>query len=162
MGWRGQAGLTLLIAALGAAGCVSGGATSSLNEAPAPHPRDASDASAAVAQQDLLAMSRPPIDDLPVPIGFRIVEAASRLEQTATSRTVEHTYVGRDARQAVERFYRRTMPRHGWAFDAATVADGRHDLTFRKPGERCDVTLAREPSRSDLTRTRITITVQPD
>ncbi|MAE61866.1 MAG: hypothetical protein CMJ49_10990 [Planctomycetaceae bacterium] len=109
----------------------------------------------------LYPQSRPPIADLPVPAGFKIVEATSRSHQTDAQRTVDHTYKGRDSRIQVERFYRRQMPAAGWTWRDSTMADGVHMLHFDKDDHRCAVRISLEPRPLRDAVTVIHIDVRP-
>ncbi len=85
---------------------------------------------------ELVAQRRPPIPDLPVPIGFELAQKESRSIATGGTRWVVHYYTGRADKWAVGRFYRREMPIHGWVQETERMIQGKLYLDFRKDRER--------------------------
>jgi len=88
---------------------------------------------------ELIARARPPIPDLPVPIGFKIDEGKSRDYVLAGARFVDHFYKGNDDKLAVKRFYERQMPINRWMLVTAMFVRGEVMLDFEKETERCRV-----------------------
>ena len=90
---------------------------------------------------DLVAQSRPPIPDLPVPIGFYMDESKSRNYAFAGGRLVDHVYSGRGDKLAIKRFYERQMPISRWALVTAMFVQGDIMMDFERDNERCRVSL---------------------
>ena len=88
---------------------------------------------------DLVAMSRPPVPDLPVPIGFSLDEGKSRDYAFAGARFVDHVYQGGSPKLAVKRFYERQMPINRWTLTTSMFVRGEVMLDFEKETERCRV-----------------------
>jgi len=86
---------------------------------------------------ELVAQSRPPIPDLPVPIGFKLDQGKSRDYAPGGARFVDHTYKGSGAKLAVKRFYERQMPINRWVCTMAMFVRGDITLDFEKESERC-------------------------
>lgn len=92
-------------------------------------------------QPELVSMSRPPIEDLPVPIGFDLAESKSRNFAAAGARYIDHMYTGRADKFAVGRFYKRLMPINRWALVTDMFVQGDIMLDYEKDTERCRVTV---------------------
>ena len=105
---------------------------------------------------ELVAMARPPIADLPVPIGFDLVESTSRNFAAAGARYVDHVYKGSADKFAVGRFYKRQMPLERWALVTDMFVQGSITLDFEKDTERCRITVT---DGSWFHRTRIKLAV---
>ena len=121
----------LLAAALaGLAGCSgsgeSGGMSSGGSAGPIP---------------EVVAMNRPPIADMPVPIGFGLNEGKSRNFSAAGARYVDHVYKGSADKFAVGRFYKRQMPINRWTLVTDMFVQGDIMLDFEKDTERCRITV---------------------
>ena len=59
----------------------------------------------------LIASSRPYEPDVPIPVGFRLVDEASEDRSTGVSRLyLRHLYHGKADKHAVRGFYREQMP----------------------------------------------------
>lgn len=102
------------------------------------------DASSGAPQQvepvyELVAASRPPIPDLPIPVGCKLDEAKSRSFAAAGARYVDHVYNCDDGKFAVARFYKRQMPIHRWALVTDMFVQGDIMMDFEKDVERCRV-----------------------
>ncbi len=116
--------------------------------------------SQAVAGPGLMPQAKPPIDDLPVPIGFVLVESISRDYTLAAGRLVDHTYQGRDAKIDVDRFYQTQMPDAGWTMQDRRTTRGIYTLNFTNATERCEVRIT-EVGGLTGKRTNVAIHVQP-
>ena len=90
---------------------------------------------------ELVGMSRPPIADMPVPLGFSLREGKSRNFSAAGARYVDHVYTGSADKFAVARFYKRQMPINRWALVTDMFVQGDITLDFEKDTERCRVTV---------------------
>jgi len=90
---------------------------------------------------DLVAKARPPIPDVPVPVGFALDESRSRAFAAAGARYVDHVYHGGDGRFAVARFYKQQMPAARWVLVTALFVQGDLMLDFEKETERCRVVI---------------------
>lgn len=88
---------------------------------------------------ELIAQPRPPIPDMPVPIGFDLDEGKSRSFAAAGARYIDHLYKGRSDRFAVARFYKRQMPVNRWTLVTDMFVQGDIMLDFEKETERCRV-----------------------
>lgn len=90
---------------------------------------------------EVVAMGRPPIADMPVPIGFSLNEGKSRNFSAAGARYVDHVYKGSADKFAVGRFYKSQMPINRWALVTDMFVQGDIMLDFEKDTERCRVTI---------------------
>jgi len=90
---------------------------------------------------ELVAMNRPPISDLPIPIGFDLKEGKSRNFTAAGARYVDHVYRGSPDKFAVGRFYKRQMPINRWTLVTDMFVQGDIMLDFEKDTERCRITI---------------------
>jgi hypothetical protein len=88
---------------------------------------------------DLVAQARPPIPDVPLPIGFDLDEGKSRNFAAAGLRWVDHFYKGGSDKFAVARFYKRQMPVNRWTLVTDMFTQGQIMLDFEKGAERCRV-----------------------
>ncbi len=107
----------------------------------------------------LMPQARPLVKDLPVPMGFKLAENISRHTTSRGSRLVDHTYIGREDKAEVERFYRTQMPRAGWQFRSSKLERAAYVMKFTGHAERCVVRITDERSTS-ARRTQININVQ--
>jgi hypothetical protein len=87
----------------------------------------------------MVALSNPPIPDLPIPLGFDLDESHSRSFSAAGARYIDHVYKGREDRFAVARFYKRQMPVNRWTLVTDMYIQGDIMLDFEKESERCRV-----------------------
>lgn len=92
---------------------------------------------------ELIAKARPPVPDLPVPIGFDIDEGGSRDFAAAGLRWVDHVYKGKADKFAVRRFYKRHMPIARWVLVTLRTVQGEITLDFEKETERCVITITK-------------------
>jgi len=90
---------------------------------------------------ELVARSRPPIPDLPVPIGYKLDEGKSRNFAAAGARYIDHLYKGKADKFAVARFYKRQMPINRWTLVTDMFVQGNVVMEFEKQIERCNVTI---------------------
>jgi len=97
---------------------------------------------------ELVAMARPPISDLPIPVGFDLKEGKSRNFSAAGARYVDHVYKGSADKFAVGRFYKRQMPINRWTLVTDMFVQGDILLDFEKDTERCRVTVTDGSFRS--------------
>ena len=91
--------------------------------------------------QDLVGTARPPIPDLPIPIGFSLDEGRSRNYTIGSGRIVDHLYRGKGDKLAVKQFYERQMGIQRWALVSAMFVTGDIALDFEKDNERCHVVI---------------------
>ncbi|MCK4601387.1 MAG: hypothetical protein KAU28_02905 [Phycisphaerae bacterium] len=92
---------------------------------------------------ELVARSRPPIPDLPMPIGFKLDEGKSRNFAAAGARYIDHIYKGKANKFAVARFYRRQMPTNRWTLVTDRFVQGDVILDFEKETERCYIVITK-------------------
>lgn len=90
---------------------------------------------------ELVATPRPPIPDLPVPVGFHLDEGRSRNLAAAGVRWVDHLYKGRSDKFAVARFYRRQMPLTRWTLVTEIFSRGDLKVAFERQADRCHITI---------------------
>ncbi len=95
----------------------------------------------------LMAKQQSPISDLPVPMGFRILEDESEDAYTGRRRLyVRHVYSGSGEPFAVRNFYRDRMPQYKWQLVNTVHVAGTHSMVFQKGQESCTVTITRSKS----------------
>lgn len=111
---------------------------------PAGKPGDAAANAGVAGRTSLIPQSRPPIADLPVPIGFVIAESVSRNYESAGTRYVDHTYQGRADKFDVERFVRQNLTGKGWRLRSSQMVRGDFELKYEKDNELLDVTIRGE------------------
>ena len=116
-------------------------------------------APAKLGRVGLIPQFQPPIADLPVPIGFKLAEKISRTYESGGTRTVDHTYEGRDDKFDVDRFYVEQMPLKGWKAKAKRMERGVITQTFEKDNELATVVIS-DAKGLTTNRTSIHITVQ--
>lgn len=92
---------------------------------------------------ELVAQSRPPIPDLPIPIGFDLDEGRSRDFAAAGARYVDHVYKGGDDKFSVARFFKRHMPVSRWTLVTSLFVQGDVMLDFEKETERCRIVITK-------------------
>ncbi|RME36329.1 MAG: hypothetical protein D6788_11820 [Planctomycetota bacterium] len=100
-----------------------------------------------------------PVADLPVPRGFRLVDASSEDWISGTIRYVRHRYVGSADKQSVRRFYREQLPLVRWRPVSERFLDGRIEMFYRREREACTIIIQDEPG--GRRRTRITALIAP-
>jgi hypothetical protein len=88
---------------------------------------------------ELIAVAKPPVADLPVPMGFTLDEGNSRSNDSGVARFVDHLYTGSASKFAVSRFYKKAMVARKWRFVSETFSLGDQNLRFERPGEKCSV-----------------------
>ena len=93
-------------------------------------------------EPELVAMRRPPIEDLPVPIGFYLDEDKSRNFSAAGSSYIDHSYKGSADKFAVGRFYKRQMPINRWTLVTDMFVQGDIVLDYEKDTERCRISIS--------------------
>jgi hypothetical protein len=98
--------------------------------------------SSSEASVELVAQARPPIPDLPVPIGFDLDQRRSRNLAAAGVRWIDHLYKGKADKFSVARFYRRQMPLTRWTLVTEMFAKGNLTLDFERQADRCHVTMS--------------------
>ena len=107
------------------------------------------------APSELVAMSRPPVPDLPVPIGFELDQSDSRSFAAAQVRWVAHTYRGHGDQFAVSRFYKRQMQASNrWTLVSDSMVQGVVWLRFAKGSEQCEITI-RDPGYFQRTEVHV-------
>ncbi len=88
---------------------------------------------------ELIARSRPPISDLPIPVGFKLDESKSRNHESGGFRHIYHVYTGAGDKFAVKRFYERHMPISRWVLMSYRFGTGKIIMDFEKETEHCDI-----------------------
>jgi len=88
----------------------------------------------------LVPLARPFEKDIPVPVGFRVVDSASEDRSTGTHRLyLRHVYEGDAAKAAVRSFYREQMPLSRWVNTSDGNVNGEYTLRYEKETEVCTV-----------------------
>ena len=90
----------------------------------------------------LVAVSRPYVPDVPVPLDFQQVEKQSIDFGAGSARYVHHIYKGKAAKWDVRRFYEKHMPVNQWSLVTYMNADGEMSLDYEKQNERCRIIVA--------------------
>lgn len=96
-----------------------------------------------VAEPDtLVAQPSSALSDVPMPVGFGLVENKSRSVSAPGVRLVDHQYSGSEDKWSVGRFFKRQMPAHQWTLMADHMYQGDVVLDFSKGREYCVVTIS--------------------
>ena len=127
-GWM----VTALAALLLAGGC-SGFRGSSEASAPGALP----------AGPVLLAAERPPIVDVPIPAGFRLVKGNSWSRHFGELRNIHHEYRGLDDTHDVARFYTDQMPAGTWRLASSMERYGEYAILFENRVEFCFIKITK-------------------
>ncbi len=108
----------------------------------------------------LLPQANPYARDIPVPMGFKMVEDACEDQLTGSRRLyLRHTYEGRaHDKHAIRSFYEEQMPRVRWTLVSNRNVKGTFALRFEKGGEACTITI-RDAGRSLRANTQIEVVV---
>ena len=88
---------------------------------------------------DLIAISKPYVPDVPVPLNFKIVENRSIDFGSGSARYVRHVYKGKADKWDVKGFYEKQMPINRWSLVTYINEDGEISLDYEKGNERCRV-----------------------
>lgn len=102
----------------------------------------ASNSGRSKAPPELVGQARPPVADLPVPVGFKLDQQRSRGFTTGGARWVDHVYKGSGDKFAVARFYKRNMPINNWNLMTDMFVQGDIILTFEKEREASRVVIS--------------------
>ncbi len=95
----------------------------------------------------MMAKQRPYFSDVPVPMGFSILEEASEDSGTGKRRLyARHVYEGSADLYAVKQFYIERMPQYKWQLANTVHVGGRHQMRFEKGQESCTLTIERAGS----------------
>ena len=92
--------------------------------------------------RQLMALERPWIPDLPVPMGFKIDESRSRHFSGGAARYVDHLYKGGADKFDVARFYLQQMPIQRWVLVTEMFVQGDVSMDFKKESESCRVVVS--------------------
>jgi hypothetical protein len=110
---------------------------------------------------ELPALATPPIDDLPVPAGFKLKESESRNFESPLARFIDHTYQGRADKFSVVRFYGRHMPQHGWKLRSSEMIRGAFTIHYEKGGEQAIVRITQNSESVFTSGTTVALEVHP-
>ncbi len=89
-----------------------------------------------------LIPARPYELDVPVPIGFALIDQASEDRSTGTSRLyLRHLYRGQADKYAIRNFYREQMPLARWSKMSDGNVKGNIDMRFEKGSESCTISI---------------------
>ncbi len=91
--------------------------------------------------QLILPDPNPKIPDVPLPMGFELVEKRSRHFSAGDSRYIDHVYKGDADKFSVARFYRRYMPNTRWEIVTDRFLQGTLTLVFHKGPEECTISI---------------------
>jgi hypothetical protein len=142
---NGKLGLAM---ALAAAACLAAGC---------PGPGSAGNG-ALVDATELAAQARPPIPDVPMPVGFRYIEDRSYSWAGPGVRTIIHVYHGPKDKFAVARFFWKQMPLAGWQKMDESDGWSVKTMRFAKDTETCHITLQDGPM---FVKTEVRVQVVP-
>ncbi|MCH8148398.1 MAG: hypothetical protein IH987_10450 [Planctomycetes bacterium] len=107
----------------------------------------------------LQASPRPYEADIPLPVGFRLVDQSSEDWISGSVRYLRHHYVGRASRTAVRRFYSEQMPLVRWIAENNGTVRGTVTLRFFRGSEVCTVIVTGgSPDRSGRVNIEVLIT----
>ncbi len=148
----------LCCGAIASVGCMSNAGKSDTEVADERAAAEA--AEAAMDSVGLIPQTHPPIRDLPVPIGFKLIDEISRHDQSPERRVIDHIYQGRDEPVDVKRFYTMQMPLKDWEQTHARYAAGQHMLRFIKQGHAATINISDKLTFAGR-RTTIHIEVNP-
>lgn len=115
---------------------VSAGCTANINTGAAPS------GGGGGAGKELQGQARTHMPDVPVPVGFKLVDDRSRSYKNNTGlRWVDYLYKGRKNKLDVIAFYEKQMPSYQWTPQLTQSVQGRTALDFTKEHERCRITV---------------------
>ncbi|MHC4563388.1 MAG: hypothetical protein ACYS8X_11510 [Planctomycetota bacterium] len=107
----------------------------------------------------LLVSPDPQIPDVPLPLGFELVEGRSRHFSAGNSRYIDHLYKGSANKFSVARFYKDHMPESRWQKGPDLFAQGTVTMRFTKGAEECHVVIT--GAGNMLSPTHISVQVIP-
>ena len=119
-------------------GCLHGGASTRRPLEPSPVPFEA---------------------DVPVPVGFELVDASSVAKPGDSTRFLRHRYRGRTDKASVRRFYQAQMPLMRWTCKDDASEGGRTVMHFRRGHESCTVHIGADSANG--WRTMVEVTISP-
>ena len=99
--------------------------------------------------------------DVPVPVGFTLVEKDSVDYTNTSTRFACHQLVGDAAKQQVVQFYVEKLELSNWSWLADTSVAGERTLLFEKKDEWCQITLKRDGRRTKLRLWLMTVKPSP-
>lgn len=114
---------------LGAAGLLAGCPSSSTEPGNGPAPTE------------LAPMAIPPIPEVPLPVGFRLIEDRSLSMIRPGVQMIAHTYRGPADKYAVRRFYWKQMPLSGWVRRSENDVHSVAVMDWDKEGGDCRITI---------------------
>ena len=92
------------------------------------------------------ATTAPPLNDVPVPVGFSMDYDSSWDRSDGGLRWANHRYSGKGPLTPLANFYEKQMPQTRWALTTKGFAEGRATLDFEKDRERCRITISQKSS----------------
>lgn len=89
----------------------------------------------------LVAHPRPVEPDIPLPVGFRLVDRASEDHRSAGFQRLylRHEYEGKADKHAIRSFYREQMPLARWRLLSDANVKGDFSMRFEKGTESCTI-----------------------
>ncbi len=113
----------------------------------------------------LTPVSNPYFGDIPVPLGFSIVDGLSMDITSGGLRQVRHVYEGSARRVHVRDFYVEQMPIARWRLVNSQFEQGVYTLRYEKERESCEVRIGESGSLSRKCQIRVLVaprqTVEP-
>ena len=90
----------------------------------------------------LVVSRESPVRDVPMPIGFVLIDSRSRNLTTSNHRFIEHFYQGRAQRKDLLDFYRRSTNRRGWQPQREQTAGAATWIIFTRDDEDLQVRIS--------------------
>jgi hypothetical protein len=103
--------------------------------------------------EGLVPRKDPAIADVPMPIGFVLIEDHSRAEVAVGTRYVEQMYQGVSTLGEAVRFYRSHLPRQGWRPLGEAVEAGVFIMRYTKGDENLELRIAQQKVRTTVSVT---------
>jgi hypothetical protein len=113
------------------------------------------------APAELVAQLKPPVPDIPLPLGFDIDQGNSRSSAGGGFRLVDYKFDGRPDKWAVGRFYKRQMPANRWTLETDNMIGGSIYLLFTNGKEYCNIVISDNPWWKLFKPTRIALDIHP-
>ena len=88
---------------------------------------------------ELVPSPNPYVEDIPIPVGFRMVDSSSEDWVSADIRYLRHRYTGKADKVSARVFYREQMPLVRWTPISDAQIHGRYTMRFERERETCTI-----------------------